>query len=426
MKDLRYYLLQEGQSSGIPGNCPYCNQVFEDLRNHLIILYINKNQIKGITQDFPKFNCDTCQLILTNEDCIQKHKQNIHIKGRTYDIIKCLDCNIDFISQKSLNFHRAFCHQNQTWSPLKAVRIVESSVRLHPCNDCGKQFTDFFIKRHMLEKHGKSYSQIQNLKNHTTKFHRGVNSKCNKTLTQANNLKDHKTSDLGNKRKVDCDSGDVPNNAIKLKKISKNENDLELESLKKQIDQKDSEIKKLKEQLQENDSKRDLELQKLKEQLEKHDKDKHNFEEQKLATEKEKLSDEKNELASENTELKSKKRKLIVNGKEALDHQGNWALFESSKGRKYYFNIKTQSNQWVKPQEWIEKSKNNVICDTILPQFELKQKYGRMDVKHEQLHREEEMPAFEHESTYLDNEIKKEIKIELLESVQNCQSNQDL
>merc|ERR1711988_1194294 len=64
----------------------------------------------------------------------------------------------------------------------------------------------------------------------------------------------------------------------------------------------------------------------------------------------------------------SKKRKLIVNGKEALDHQGDWALFESSKGRKYYFNIKTQSNQWVKPQEWIEKSKNNVISDNIPPQ----------------------------------------------------------
>ena len=59
-----------------------------------------------------------------------------------------------------------------------------------------------------------------------------------------------------------------------------------------------------------------------------------------------------------------KKRKLIINGKEALEHQGNWALFKSSKGRKYYFNIKTQSNQWVKPQEWIEKSKNNVISDT--------------------------------------------------------------
>ena len=63
-----------------------------------------------------------------------------------------------------------------------------------------------------------------------------------------------------------------------------------------------------------------------------------------------------------------KKRKLIINGKEALEHQGDWALFESSKGRKYYFNIKTQSNQWVKPKEWIEKSENNVISDIPLPQ----------------------------------------------------------
>ena len=49
------------------------------------------------------------------------------------------------------------------------------------------------------------------------------------------------------------------------------------------------------------------------------------------------------------------KKKLIVNGKEALEHQGDWALFESSKGRKYYFNIKTQTNQWIKPEGWIEK-----------------------------------------------------------------------
>ena len=42
-----------------------------------------------------------------------------------------------------------------------------------------------------------------------------------------------------------------------------------------------------------------------------------------------------------------------------VDHQGDWALFESSKGRRYYFNIKTQSNQWVKPTEWIEKSNSN-------------------------------------------------------------------
>ena len=109
----------------------------------------------------------------------------------------------------------------------------------------------------------------------------------------------HKTSALRNKRKGDEDTGDIPKNAKKLKKIIKNEKDLELETLKKQIDQlkseKDSEIKKLKEQLLENDAKRDLELQKLKEQVEKH----HEEQTEKLATEKEKLS-------YENTELKSR------------------------------------------------------------------------------------------------------------------------
>ena len=62
LKDYRYYyFLHEGESTvRIPGTCLYCNQVFEDLRNHLII-----RKIKVITQDFPKFNCDTCQLILT-------------------------------------------------------------------------------------------------------------------------------------------------------------------------------------------------------------------------------------------------------------------------------------------------------------------------------------------------------------------------
>ena len=40
-----------------------------------------------------------------------------------------------------------------------------------------------------------------------------------------------------------------------------------------------------------------------------------------------------------------------------------------------------------------------------------------MEVKKEQLDTEEILPTFEHESTYLENEIKKEIKIEPLESM---------
>ena len=85
MKDLRYYLHQEGESSvSIPGPCPYCNQVFEDLRKHLKI-----TKVDGITQDVTKFNCNTCQLILPDEECIQSHIEKIHVNRRTKDIISC-------------------------------------------------------------------------------------------------------------------------------------------------------------------------------------------------------------------------------------------------------------------------------------------------------------------------------------------------
>ena len=48
------------------------------------------------------------------------------------------------------------------------------------------------------------------------------------------------------------------------------------------------------------------------------------------------------------------KPKVIVNGKPALEVQGDWALFfSSSKGKKYYFNLKTAVNQWTKPKNWI-------------------------------------------------------------------------
>ena len=55
----------------------------------------------------------------------------------------------------------------------------------------------------------------------------------------------------------------------------------------------------------------------------------------------------------------SVKKKVIVNGKPALDVQGEWALFQSSKGRKYFFNLKTLENQWTKPASWIEEGQIN-------------------------------------------------------------------
>ena len=152
-------MMQQDASVSIPGACPYCDQNFADLRNHL-----KTKKIDFIPEDganFTNFDCDVCQLILPDEECIQNHIENIHIKATTDVIISCKVCNIDFISPKSLNFHRALCHEDQTSNPLK-IKMVPSSVQLHPCSFCGKRFTHFFIKKHMLEKHGKIFREKDN------------------------------------------------------------------------------------------------------------------------------------------------------------------------------------------------------------------------------------------------------------------------
>ena len=48
------------------------------------------------------------------------------------------------------------------------------------------------------------------------------------------------------------------------------------------------------------------------------------------------------------------RRRVIVNGKPSLAICGDWALFASSSGRQYYFNLKTLVNQWHRPPEWCD------------------------------------------------------------------------
>ena len=42
----------------------------------------------------------------------------------------------------------------------------------------------------------------------------------------------------------------------------------------------------------------------------------------------------------------------IINGKPAERRLGDWAQMKSSKGKVYYFHLKTQVSQWVEPAEW--------------------------------------------------------------------------
>ncbi len=48
------------------------------------------------------------------------------------------------------------------------------------------------------------------------------------------------------------------------------------------------------------------------------------------------------------------RRKVIINGKPAQKLLGDWALMLSSRGRPYYFHLKTQVSQWLEPPEWKE------------------------------------------------------------------------
>ena len=57
-----------------------------------------------------------------------------------------------------------------------------------------------------------------------------------------------------------------------------------------------------------------------------------------------------------NQNFEKPKKKVVINGKPAMDVQGDWALFSSSSGKKYFFNLKTLTNQWTKPTDWIDEN----------------------------------------------------------------------
>lgn len=67
-----------------------------------------------------------------------------------------------------------------------------------------------------------------------------------------------------------------------------------------------------------------------------------------------KLEEIKRMRASTTPAPVAERRRVIVNGKPSLAISGDWALFASSSGRQYYFNLKTLVNQWHRPPEWCD------------------------------------------------------------------------
>ena len=88
-------------------------------------------------------------------------------------------------------------------------------------------------------------------------------------------------------------------------------------------------------------------------------------------------------------------------------------------------NKKLSEKKFLSDQKLKNEELKNLVERLTKENSELKQNYGRIEVKNEQLHTEDEIPTFEHESTYLDDEIKKEIIIEPLEFGHHCQPDQN-
>ena len=78
-RKLRQFFVLKNVSISIPGECPYCDQHFTDLRIHL-----KPKKRKTIPKEMilTNFDCNFCQLILPNEECIRNHQENIHGKGK--------------------------------------------------------------------------------------------------------------------------------------------------------------------------------------------------------------------------------------------------------------------------------------------------------------------------------------------------------
>ena len=104
-RKLRQFFVLKNVSISIPGECPYCDQHFTDLRIHL-----KPKKRKTIPKEMilTNFDCNFCQLILPNEECIRNHQENIHGNGTIRFrkiIVQCKMCDIEFSSPKSLRYH---------------------------------------------------------------------------------------------------------------------------------------------------------------------------------------------------------------------------------------------------------------------------------------------------------------------------------
>ena len=153
-RNLKKFFILKNVSVSIPGECPYCNQHFTDLKTHL---KPPKRETIPRGMILTNFDCNFCQLVLPNEECIRNHQENVHGgNSRKRSLVPCKTCHIIFSSTKNLKFHSALCHGELTETPSNDSLNKSASnnvIKMQECKTCGKKFTNFNIKKHLAEEH---------------------------------------------------------------------------------------------------------------------------------------------------------------------------------------------------------------------------------------------------------------------------------
>ena len=348
--------------------CEYCSKRFKreyDFLKHVRILH--KSQTKE------DFSCDLCSKIFTTLMSLKKHKWDYHesVKKNYCDI-----CGLAFSKSSELNFHVDKVHKGKcicsecgkdfcTSDYLRIhIKCVHEGRRDYNCSECGKDFTSSSkLKKHFQCVHegrrdyncsecGKGFRFPSELKHHIKHVHEGQRDynclECGKNLSTAQHLKKH-IERFHEKSKADRIVSDVDNSEIVH------------ETNTVQIPES-------------NYARNEVIYENMEVKMEQ-------FEVEEMPT-----------FESESTYLDKKIKKEVKI--EPLESINDGQMFQHPDTRRKS-KEKNDLNSHFQSRIY-EKSRDMVSNDEIK-----KEDNGS-----------EEMPIFEKDSTYLEQEIKKEIKIE--------------
>ena len=130
-------------------SCPFCDSNIQDFRKHI-------SDRNGNSERSTLSNCNSCDLVIQNENCMKKHEERVH--GGLYSGIICEECNIDFFGPKNLKYHQELSHNEDVRTKIHAFEAnanniadeeSESEAKKHDCSFC----TECFQDEKMLQTH---------------------------------------------------------------------------------------------------------------------------------------------------------------------------------------------------------------------------------------------------------------------------------